>query len=94
MEHDEKLKETRVFINPDLLQSEAGFDALKDYFSTTTPADCTMIYGIVDGELLTEDILTSSTHSICTNRIMCDYYAMTNGYFKMSVFAIRNFLGL
>lgn len=94
MEHDEKLKETRVFINPDLFKSEAGFEALKDYFSVTTPADCTMISEIADGELVVEDILTSDTYAICNNRVMCDYYCMINGYFKMSVCAIRNFLEL
>lgn len=84
-------KETKVFIKPDLLQSEAGFDALKEYFSTTTPEDYTMIRDLVDGELVVKSALDSP---IISSYSSADYFAISGGYWKMSVDSIRKFLGI
>lgn len=89
-----ELKETRVFINPDLLQSEAGFDALKEYFSTTTPEDFTMICDLVDGELVVKSALGDDTLPISSSHKMADYFAIMGGYCKMSVATMRKFLGI
>ncbi len=87
------LRETRVFINPDLLQSAAGFDALKKYFSTTTPEDLTMVSDLVDGELVVKPALGNLV-TISSPHIIADLYAIRGGYWKMSVESIREFLGI
>lgn len=87
------LKETRVFIKPDLLQSEAGFDALKEYFSTTTPEDFTMISDLINGELVVKSALGNPI-TISSNHTLADFYAIRGGYWKMSVESIRKFLGI
>lgn len=85
------VKETRVFIKPDLLQSEAGRNALKEYFSTTTPEDYTMIRDLVDGKLVVKSALGDSI-SVSSNHVMADIFAISGGYWKMSVESIRKFL--
>lgn len=89
-----ELKETRVFINPDLLQSEAGFDALKEYFSATTPEDFTMICDLVDGKLVVKSALGDDSFPTASCHTMADYFAIMRGYCKMSVETIRKILGI
>lgn len=85
-----------IFINPDLLKSQCGFEMLSEYLSTNTVEKYSIISEIVDGKLK----ISSPSSSVACAHFHDDvliYFDATNincGYWKMTLESLKNFLGI
>ena len=87
-----KSREIIVFLNPDLLKSEAGFEKLKEFVFQNTPSDYSII-DFADGELTSKSALGSSEHLILLpDTSMIDYLTISGGYWKMTFNSLKKFL--
>lgn len=82
--------ETIIFINPELLRSECGFEMLKDYLASNTPESFSRISDIVDGELVIESPDLKLGGCIST----ADSIWINSGYWKVTVESLREFIGI
>lgn len=85
-----KSGDTIIFFNPDLLQSEYGFELLRDYLASNTIEDFSRISDIVDGELVIE----APNFQLGESKSISDHFWVSQGYWKVNLESLKEIVGI